>query len=75
MVAACAAVELGRILKHLQIIGYRDHWQKNHDEHCQRGELRPGTGAVAARMTQPESHKQDRQQSPDEIECQLHLHL
>jgi hypothetical protein len=26
-------------------------------------------------MTQPQSHKRDRQQRPDEIESQLHLRL
>ena len=75
MVAARAAVEFSRVLERLQVIGHQDHRKQNHDEHCQRGDLRPGIGGVEARMTQPQSHKRDRQQRPDEIESQLHLRL
>lgn len=74
VVASRAAVELGRILESLQVVGHRDHRKKNHYEHRQRGDLRPHADTLVGRMPQPQLNEHGGQQRPDEIECQLHLY-
>jgi len=54
VVAARAAVEFSRVLDGLKIVGHRDHGEQDHDEHRQRGYLRPSVCAFARSIAKPQ---------------------
>ena len=72
MMAARAAVELGRVLKCLQVVGHRDYGKKDRNKHGQGDKLHTPVRTCARAESQPQTHDHDGQYCPDEIEGQLH---
>jgi hypothetical protein len=68
MMAAGAAIEFSGILKGLQVVGHRDHREKDHEEHQQRNGLHPLTNSTQAGMAYPKPRADHGQHHPDEIE-------
>ncbi len=73
VVPPLAATLLRRILGRLQVVGHRDHWKEDQDEHRQGNNLRPASHSGLRTKSLPIAHDGDRQQCPREIESQLHI--
>jgi len=52
--------------------GHRDHGEQDHDEHRQRGYLRPSVCAFARSIAKPQPHNDGCQKNPGEVEDYLH---
>jgi len=66
------ALSLGRVLNHLQVVGYRDHRKEDQEKHRQCRYLRPSARVVAAGVAQPQKQHSSGEQNPSEIEGNLH---
>ena len=72
VVAARAAIEFGRVLDGLKIVGHRDDGEEDRDEHRQRDHLKPPACAFAWSIAKPQPHNDGCQKYPGEIEDDLH---
>lgn len=73
MVASLATVVgLGRVLNCLQVVSHRYDREQDQEENGKGDKLHPPVRALARGIAQPQAEHQGANQSPGEIESQLH---
>ena len=60
------------ILPRQQVVRHRDYWKKDHQQNCQRHELSLPLPSHSRRKPEPRTQHRRCQNSPREIEDQLH---